>query len=370
MLNFYPLKWMTEKPNWLVFIVVLCLTGTIVAQEPKPQRIPVIEAHAHLSYGAAPAIARVMETNGIRWMVNLSGGSPGRGMEQAVRLAEQMPGKVVNFYNPDWSRIDEPDFAELETFRMEIAAKRFGYRGLKISKHLGLGLRWKSGVLVDIDDPVLDPIWKKAGELNWPVAIHTGDPKAFFEPLTPDNERWDELKAHPSWSFAGPEYPRRAELLAARDRVVGNFPQTVFICVHFGNNPEDIDYVDSLLDRFPNVVLDIAARVGEIGRHDAQKVRQMFVKHQDRILFGTDIGIGPHGLMLGSNGEIPPTYADIKPFYDAHWRFLESNDRQIDHPSPIQGNWKVDSIGLPREVLEKLYARNASKLLGLPLDKP
>lgn len=344
-----------------------CVVLATVAQPAGAEVVPgprgVIDVHGHLSLHGAKAIAQIMGTNGVRAMVNLSGGSPGMGMEQAVALASLFGGRIVNFYTPDWSHVDEPDFGVVEAARLEQAVTRHDYRGLKIAKVLGLGLRWASGVLVDVDDPVMDPIWHKAGELGVPVSIHVADPKAFFEPMSPDNERWEELSVHPSWSFHGGDFPSHQELLDALERVVDRHPRTTFIGVHFGNDAEDLAWVDRMLDAYPNFMIDTAARVGEFGRHDAAAVRALFVKHQDRILFGTDIGVGATHLMLGSNGAVPPTMKDVKPFYDAHWRYFETEERQIDHPSPIQGRWKVDAIGLPREVLQKLYVGNANRLI-------
>src|SRR5699024_8018828 len=159
-----------------------------------------------------------------------------------------------------------------------------GYAGLKVAKHLGLGAKNPDGSLIPVDDPRFDPVWAKAGELGVPVAIHTGDPKAFFEEPTPENERWAELKLAPRWSFYGEEFPSRKELLDARNRVVARHPETTFILLHFGGNPENLEYVDELLQTYPNVFIDVAARVAEIGRHPPKKVREFFGKYQDRII--------------------------------------------------------------------------------------
>ena len=95
----------------------------------------------------------------------------------------------------------------------------------------------------------------------------------------------------------------------------------------------------------------------------------MFIKYQDRILFGTDAGIGldEADLMLGSTGKDPLTPNDVVRFFDSTWRWFETNDKNIPTPTTIQGNWNVDGIGLPDAVLEKVYWRNASKLLGIKL---
>ena len=253
-----------------------------------------------------------------------------------------------------------------EAIQLERAVRQFGFVGLKISKALGLYLRDKNQVLLDVDDPRLDPLWAKAGELGIPVSIHTGDPRAFWEPNNAANERYDELHHHPSWAFGDKPVPTRNALLVMRDRVIDRHPATTFVCVHFANNPEDIDYVDNLLQRYPNAMVDLAARVPEIGRHPPAKVRDLFVRHADRILFGTDIGIGPGFLMLGSTGGNPPTDADVPVFFQTHYRFLETHDQNFAHPTPIQGRWTISGIGLPKAVLDKIYRTNAIRVFQLP----
>ncbi len=331
---------------------------------PGWKRPPVIDVHAHIMPHGLARLARVVEDNGLGLVVNLSGGSVEQAWEVSRLMRERFPA-LVSFYNPNWKNRHQPDFGAREAAALERAVRQYGLRGLKISKALGLYLRDAAGGRIPVDWPTLDPLWKKAGELGIPVAIHTSDPKAFWEPPTPDNERYEELALHPSWSFHGPEWPSREQLLAERDRVLARHPDTTFICVHLGNNPEDLGYVDRLLDTYPNAVVDTSARVGEIGRHPPEEVRAFFIKHKDRVLFGTDLGLGQTGIMLGSGGEVPPTMEDVKPFYDAHWRFFEGKERGIAHPTPVQGAWTVDAINLPDDVLHALYHGNAERVLEL-----
>jgi predicted TIM-barrel fold metal-dependent hydrolase len=327
----------------------------------------IIDMHGHLDPSGAARLVRILTENGIDKVVNLSGGSYRHGpadWEAAKALADQFGGRVINFASPDWSMFGVRGWAEREAGRLQEAVDRYGFRGLKITKALGLGAVDQDDRLVAPDDPRLQPLWAKAAELGVPVSIHVADPRAFWLPTTPQNERWDELKVHPYWSYADrPEVLPWPELLQQAERLYRANPRTTFVAVHFGNAAEDLDYVDGLLDRNPNVVIDIAARVGEFGRHPAGKVRQFFLKRQDRVLFGTDMGVGGDFLMLGSNGAVEPGIEDVAPFFQAHFRYLESALRQIDHPSPIQGRWKVDAIGLPPQVLDKLYRGNALRLL-------
>ena len=145
--------------------------------------------------------------------------------------------------------------------------------------------------------------------------------------------------------------------------MISRHPKTTFVCVHFANNSEDLDWVDRSLDRHPNMMADLAARIPEIGRQDPERVRQLFVKHQDRILFATDFQVYER-LTLGSGGKgRPPTAEDAAAFFEKHWRWLETEDRDFEHMTPIQVDWKISGIGLPTSVLMKIYFENARKLL-------
>jgi len=331
-----------------------------------------IDLHQHIDYSEdhlAQAV-RVMDAVGLGVAVNLSGGTVTRKngapseFERHKQLADRLfPGRFVHYMNLDYSGWDEPDFPERAAKQIE-EGYRLGAAGFKEYKRLGLNLRDRAGKLIRIDDAKLDPVWKKCGELRLPVSIHTADPRAFWLPYNEKNERWTELKDHRNWWFGDPAvHPPREELLAALNRVIERHPRTTFVCVHFANNAEDIAWVDKMLDRYPNMNADLAARIPEIGRHDPRTVRRLFIKHQNRIFFGTDFQVYDR-LTLGSGGSgPPPTDDDAKEFYAKHWRWLETSDRAFPHMTPIQGDWTIDAIGLPASVLRKIYFDNARKLL-------
>jgi predicted TIM-barrel fold metal-dependent hydrolase len=335
-----------------------------------------IDLHTHVD--ATPErmaeAVRVFDAIGVGVAVNLSGGTvthaPGQpsAFEVTKRLAdERFPGRFLEYMNLDYSDWDSPDFARRAVTQVEEGA-RLGAAGFKEFKRLGLFLRDAKGRLMKIDDPKLDPMWHRLGELGMPVSIHVADPKAFWGHYDASNERWTELKDHPRWWFGdASKYPPREELLAALERVVSRHPETTFVCVHFANNAEDLDWVDAQLDAHPNMMADIAARVPEIGRHDPERVRAVFVKHADRILFATDFQVYEH-MTLGSGGSgPPPTEADALEFYRKHWRFFETADRDFPHMTPIQGDWTISAIHLPADVLAKIYFENAERLLAKPL---
>jgi len=332
-------------------------------------RLPKIDVHTHIMPDGIARAVRLMDEWGIDGAVNLSGmypGPPRNALETQLAAALQSNGRIAVFANADFRLVRTTRNYGQAMADQLAESRRLGAIGLKIPKGLGLGYPTPDGKhLLPIDDKGLDPLFEKAGALGMPVAIHIGDPKAFWRPATPDNERWDELRAHPEWSFFREPVPSWQELYDAFERRVARHPRTKFIAVHFGNDPEDPENVARMLDRYPNFYIDTAARVPEMGRHDAAKMRRFFEKYQDRILFGTDTGIGAsqEEMMYGSNGELPPTRADEIRFFTSTWRYFETTERQFESPTPIQGRWKIDGIGLPEAILRKVYFENAARLL-------
>jgi predicted TIM-barrel fold metal-dependent hydrolase len=335
-------------------------------------RLPRIDVHTHIGPDGIDRALGIMKKWGIDGMVNLSGmyaGPPRFALETQRAAAERAGGRIALFANADFVRavrLHQDDYGQYLAKQLE-ESKKQGAIGLKIPKALGLGYPMPDMKrAMPVDDPGLDPLFDKAGQLGMPVAIHTGDPRAFWLPADPSNERYDELKAHPDWSFHGEGIPSWQQLYDSFERRVARHPKTTFIGVHFGNAPEDPELVARMLDKYPNLHVDTAARVPEIGRHDAAKMRRFFEKYQDRVLFGTDTGIGGSAeeMMFGSNGELPPTDADEARFFTATYRYFETRDKQFEHPTPIQGRWKIDGLGLPESILRKVYFDNAVRILG------
>ncbi len=323
---------------------------------------PVIDAHVHVHPDRVETLVAVMEASNLSRVVNLGIlevlGIP---FQEGMRAFRKVLGeRMVYFPAPDF-RDTSSGFGERMAEELERKVEA-GASGPKIFKELGLRHKDADGNLIRVDDPRLDPLWTKAGELGVPVLIHTADPVAFFQPLDENNERWEELQRRPDWHFGGLEFPDHDTLLAQRNRVIERHPGTRFIGAHLGNYPEDLAYVDACLERYPNFHVDTSARIGEIGRHQVEAARGFFLKHQDRVMFGTDLVLGWNA--LEDEEAAHENMAELKHSYDAHWCFFETDERRIEYPGfPVQGRWKVDAIGLPDDVLEKLYVRNARRLI-------
>lgn len=340
------------------------------ADEPKPppwspRRVPKLDMHTHVDPEVGVQARQFLESYGIGRAVNLSGGVPGQGLEETIAAATVTGGFYVVFVNINFEGIGTPGWAAREVKQLE-RAKQMGARGVKIAKNLGLRVQFPDGRRVPVDDPVLDPLFDAMARLHLPLAIHTGDPKAFFDPMGPTNERMDELASHPMWSFADRSvFPTWEGLYGEFEQRVRRSSKTTIIGVHFGNDPEDPERVDKMLNDYPNLYIDTAARVPEIGRKPAL-VRKTILAHADRVLFGTDVQIGPGALVLGAGEARGHTRSDVDRFFRSTWEFFETAHKKFEHPTPIQGNWKIDGIDLPADVTEKIYHLNAERLLELP----
>jgi predicted TIM-barrel fold metal-dependent hydrolase len=348
---------------------LLLLLLTACSTTPAaPARYVKIDVHTHFGPDGATRLIELMDRYKIDAVVNLSGGAPGQGLEEQLALAARYPGRIYVFTMLDWGKARRgPGYGRRMAEDLD-AAKALGARGLKIPKGLGLGYRDYRGELIAVDDPELDPVFERAGELGLPVAIHVGDPVAFWKPVDADNERRAELAVHPAWGYYGKRVPSWEMLFTQLERRIARHPKTTFISVHFGNAAEYPERVAALLDKYPNLYVDLAARIPEMGRYNADKMRALLIAHADRVLFGTDLGVGgggPYDLMLGSSGAEPPTESEVERFFASTWRYLETADRGFPHPTPIQGDWTIDGVALPPPVLRKIYGENAARLLGI-----
>ncbi|MDB5385800.1 MAG: putative metal-dependent hydrolase of the TIM-barrel fold protein [Planctomycetaceae bacterium] len=326
----------------------MLVTKTSVVETP---RFPVTDIHNHLGGGkqflTPERVGRYlteMNEAGVRTVVNLDGGWDENLKETLAALDQAHPGRFATFALVNFDNIDDEKWSEREATRLEDSFKQ-GARGLKIDKRLGLRYRYKSGKLMPIDDPKLDPIWEVCAKHQRPVVIHVSDPAAFFTPLDRFNERWHELNLHPNWLFFGEQYPQRQEILDQLQHVFEKHPRTTFVNTHFGNNAEDLGAVGRQLDRFPNVLVDFDARISELGRQP-YTARKFFIKYQDRILFGTDT-------------------TPRREAFRIYYRFLETDDEYFDCSASHhrQGFWMIYGIFLPDNVLEKIYYKNAERLL-------
>jgi predicted TIM-barrel fold metal-dependent hydrolase len=342
----------------------------VAAHIPQQARFPVIDAHNHL-FGDLPPqqLVDVMDAVGVRAWVNVTGNTTMPLVNNTYTIARRelnyflehyvraYPGRFAAFTMADFAQWADPvlmkdDFVERCLANLD-ADVRQGACGLKVTKELGLYFQDRDGSMVAVDDERLAPIWRRAGRLGVPVLIHVSDPMGFFLPVDARNEHYLTLREFPGWSFQGSKFSKQ-ELLQQRDRMIARHPETTFLLPHMANLPEDLATVAKLLDEHENVVIDFSARIDELGRQP-YTARDFFIKYQDRILFGLDM----------------PVSAEA---YRCYFRFLETRDEYFDYPDYIgrfgvYTRWKLFGLHLSDDVLRKVYARNAQRIIpGIRLD--
>ena len=263
-------------------------------------------------------------------------------LKQAVENAKkQKPGRFIVFTNIDFNNIDEPDWAENTIRQLEIDVRN-GANGLKIYKSHGLTNKDKSGKLIAVDDPRIDPVWAKCGELGIPVLIHTGEPAAFWLPKDKNNERWLELKQRPGRYRDPAIFPSWEQIMSEQHNVFRKHPKTIFSNAHLGWMGNDLGRLGKLMDELPNMYTEIGAVLAELGRQP-RFAREWFIKYQDRVMFGKDSW-------------------NPKEYY-VYFRVLESADEYFDYYRKRHAFWKMYGMNLPDEVLKKLYYKNALRII-------
>ena len=308
-------------------------------------KFPFIDVHSHhwkMAEQDLDLLIRQMDSLNMQVVVNLSGRGGKRLKAQMDNIKKYgYEDRIILFTNIELRSIDEPDWAEETLKQMEFDHEQ-GARGLKIYKSQGMRNEDKDGNRISIDDPRIDPIWKRCGELGWPVLIHSADPKPFWSPHDENNERWLELKLRPRRK-RGPDNPASWEtIIAEQHNIFKKHPNTTFIAAHMGWFPNDLKKLGELLDEMPNMYVEIGAVIAELGRQP-RMANRFFEKYQDRVLFGKD---------------------SYKPKeYPTYFRVLESDDEYFPYYKRYHAFWKMYGLDLPDDILRKLYYENAMKII-------
>lgn len=319
-------------------------------------KFPFIDVHNH--QGNMPqqdigALLGQMDSLNMKVMVNLSG----RGfrsnngvfdvnnheyLASAIENAKKStPNRIVVFTNVSFANVGEPGWAENAVKGLEADVKA-GAKGLKVYKSLGFSYKDNTGKVLRVDDPRLDVIWKKCGELGIPVLIHSADPKQFWQEPGEANERWLELLTYPNRRRSNTDPAPWEDLIQQQHNIIRRHPKTNFIAAHFGWYPNDLAHLGTLLDSFPNMYVEFGAVIAELGRQP-RMAKKFFEKYQDRILFGKDSWVPAE--------------------YTTYFRVLETEDEYFPYHKKYHAYWKMYGLGLSDAVLKKVYYKNALKII-------
>jgi predicted TIM-barrel fold metal-dependent hydrolase len=320
----------------------------VVPEHPVPRaRFPVVDIHGHPPTLDNPETIRqvveAMDALNLQVMVQARGSSGERLVRQieAVRAAGYED-RFVFFTTLDLRDVAPGSGARIAAqLEADVAAGAVGIG--EINKGFGLYTTKADGSRLRLDEPELDVVWETAGRLGVPVFIHTGDPAEFFEPHDFENERWLEMSLFPNRQLNDrSRFPSFDDLMAERDRMIARHPGTTWILAHMSWYTSDLGRLGELFDRFPNVHGELGAVLYDLGRQP-RFARAFFEEYQDRILFGKD--------------SFQP---DEYPYY---WRVFETEDEYFDYYRDYHAFWKLYGMGLPDEVLRKIYYENALRLV-------
>ena len=271
--------------------------------------------------------------------------------DRLCRKLDASDGMIAPVGSVDVFRAMEPDFEE-RVYRELRALKARGCVALKLWKNMTLMGEAHFGRNLPLNDPHYEPLWRACGELKLPIIIHVADPPCFFRPIDGTNEHYVCLSQHPEWSFYRPGMFSFEEHMAMQEAVIRDHPDTTFVVAHVGSWAENLPQVGAWLMRYPNMYVDVAARLDQLGRQP-YTARAFIERWQDRVLFGTDY-----------EGHF--SMERTRAFYHTHFRFFQTWDEYFDHPFPdFLGQLKVCGLGLEEPVLKKLYRDNARRVFGV-----
>jgi predicted TIM-barrel fold metal-dependent hydrolase len=322
-------------------------------------RIEKIDAHMHV-HGPADRLMAQALADHFRILtidVDYPDYPPiGEQRRDALSLRERYPGWVAfattfsvdGFLSPGWSA------AVLRDIDADVAR---GAVGVKIWKNIGMALRNADGRYVMPDDPRLEPVISHLERRHIVLLGHQAEPLNCWLPPEKMTVRSDReyFRDHPQYyMYRHPEMPSHDAILAARDRMLRAHPTLAFDAVHLASLEWDVDRVADFLDRFPEARVDVAARMVHLEYQavsERQKVRRFLIRYQDRIIYGSDDAYGPNDLDASA-------VAAIHEGWRADWRFLVTSEPM--HSQEFAGAFT--GLQLPREVVDKIYRRNAQAM--------
>jgi hypothetical protein len=244
-----------------------------------------------------------------------------------------------------------------------------GAVAVKIWKNVGMVEKDAEGRLIMIDDARFDGVMAHLEARRVPLIAHQGEPKNCWLPLdamTTDNDR-SYFREHPEYHlYLHPEQPRYEDLMAARDRFVSHHPRLSFVGAHMASLEWSVDALAQFLDANPNATVDLAARLTQVqyqSTTDREKVRRFFIRHQDRLLYGTDLTMSP--ITAADRAQNPPIVPgqftrEADAFWRSDWAYLATG--AVQHIDANHAD--VAGLALPRSVIDKVYHANARRIFG------
>jgi len=320
------------------------------------EQVSKIDAHVHIRTTGSAFMERARMDN-FRLLTVVVDEEPGIALqeEHALLAVKKFP-DVVAFATT--IAVDQWDRAEWEnkTLKRLDESLDHGAIGVKIYKNIGMELQEADGDFVMIDHPRFRSVFEFLSERDIPVIGHLGEPRNCWLPVEEMTVESDKryFTRHPEFHmYLHPEYPSYGDQINARDQILEDHPDLWFVGAHLGSLEWSVEEMAARLDRFPRMALDLAARISSIqylARDDREKVRDFFIEYQDRLIYGSD-------RIVDDARDPDQAVKSAHEIWLKDWEFF-CTDHSL-KSGAFEGEFQ--GLKLPREVVDKLYRKNAEK---------
>lgn len=322
--------------------------------------MPIIDAHVHFA-GDEPESLVLLQDLDIKLLNICVALDPGDGWREQAdtwgALVAEYPAHYAWCTSFDLPQIGNPNYADdvIASVERDFAN---GAVACKVWKNIGMDVRDASGAFMMVDDPLLEPIFSALEVHGKPLLMHIGEPLACWQSLEemgPDHPHFPYYSTHPEWHMYGkPDVPSHADHIAARDRVVERHPKLSIIGAHLGSLEYDVGEIAKRFEQYPNFAVDTSARLEDLVRQDADRVRDFFMTYADRILFGTDL------VCFSRTSQTPP--AERTAVCEEMRRQVSYNLAYFSTSGKfVMGNREFDGLALPAAIIDKVMGENARR---------
>ena len=336
-----------------IFSLMLLLASCKEIKSDLYKEMTKIDAHVHIRT-EKPDIMEFASTEGFKFLtINTGSGSQvhiDNQMHYARAMKEQYPEMISYITTFSMENFEDPSWGEEVIRKLEKDFKE-GAIGVKVWKDIGMTFRDSLNNFILIDDPLFDPIFEFIVSNEKMVIAHIGEPKNCWLPLDSMTVNNDKLyfSEHPQYHmYLHPDDPTYEQLVASRDNLLARHPDLKLVGAHLGSLEWSVDELAMRLDRFPNLAVDMAARVCHFQVQDREKVRRFIIKYQDRLLYATD-------LVLSERDNFEERKAWLKREWRSDWSYFATGDSL---KSPYV-NSSFKGLNLDKDILRKIYYTNA-----------
>ena len=316
--------------------------------EIQKAKYPAIDVHAHDNVDTdVDKLVALMDELGVEKRIILSY-STGARFDSIVDKYARYKDRFDIWCGFDYTGYDKPGWQKHAVEELERCYKK-GAKGVGELGDKGLGEFYSHptpGWGLHVDDPRMKPLFEKCAELKMPVNVHVAEDEWMY--LPPDSTN-DGLMNSAKWNIdlTKKGILNHDQLVATLENAVKNNPKTTFIACHLANCCADLSKLERLLDKYPNLYADLAARFGEFSPVP-RYTRAFMEKYQDRLLYGVDTD----GRNLNYEKEM----------YKITFRILETSDEHFYQHDLFSYHWPMYGLSLSEPALRKIYRDNARKL--------